>query len=342
MEWKGRVLALGNHLRSSTTFMIASVSGSQVRSFRIPKWFLYSIAAGITAGALCTGLYVFGAIRDSRELHSQILSREAQLREVMEENVRLREERAARDKTIRNLEEKTRQLEEQIGRLEGFAADIQGLLSGTPVSSQLPSRGGLTRGARDGAISSPVSDSPDSPGEQGRSARDGEDLNARLDGLLGRARELESRMASLTRATVAYRENLSRTPAGWPARGRVTSRFGYRRHPISKVDAHHDGIDIAMPEGTPVRATAKGIVEFAGWQSGYGYVVIISHGNGYQTVYGHNSRLVVKPGQHVSEGQVIAYSGSTGTSTGPHLHYEVRKDGRAIDPAPYLRRAGIR
>lgn len=117
-----------------------------------------------------------------------------------------------------------------------------------------------------------------------------------------------------------------------PVPGRITSGFGYRRHPIYKISKLHTGIDFAAPMGTPVRAAAGGVVYFAGWWGGYGNVVIIDHGGGWATVYAHNSRFAVSAGQAVQAGQVVSYSGSTGLSTGPHVHFEVRKNGVPINP----------
>lgn len=116
----------------------------------------------------------------------------------------------------------------------------------------------------------------------------------------------------------------------WPARGRLTSRFGWRRW------RHHDGIDIAAPHGAPVTAARDGVVVFSGWYHAYGKAVIIDHGSGLQTLYGHNSRLLVRSGQRVTKGQLIAHVGSTGRSTGPHLHFEVRINGRPVNPIKYL------
>ncbi|MBC7100009.1 M23 family metallopeptidase, partial [Candidatus Bipolaricaulota bacterium] len=122
----------------------------------------------------------------------------------------------------------------------------------------------------------------------------------------------------------------------WPVRGTISSSFGPRIHPIYGVPSFHTGIDIAVPEGTPVRAAAGGTVTFSGWQEGFGLLVVIDHENGYETYYGHLSRLLVAPGQSVSAGETIALSGNTGLSTGPHLHFEVRYLGTPVDPRPLL------
>jgi murein DD-endopeptidase MepM/ murein hydrolase activator NlpD len=115
--------------------------------------------------------------------------------------------------------------------------------------------------------------------------------------------------------------------------GTITSGFGERC--LDGVCRLHEGLDIAAPEGTPVQAAAAGTVVFAGWQDGYGNIVIIDHGNGLATAYGHQSAIVVTGGA-VAQGQTIGAVGSTGHSTGPHLHFEVRVGGVAVDPLGYL------
>ena len=122
----------------------------------------------------------------------------------------------------------------------------------------------------------------------------------------------------------------------WPVTGRITSRFGSRSSPGGIGSTNHKGIDIAAPRGTPVYAADGGTVTYAGWMSGYGYLVRINHGNGYETYYGHNSSLTVSVGQHVYKGQQIARVGSTGNSTGNHCHFEVRYNGVAKNPLNYL------
>ena len=134
------------------------------------------------------------------------------------------------------------------------------------------------------------------------------------------------------------REQLARstTPSGWPTKGEITSDFGWRIHPIFGYGRFHSGLDIAWDSGTNIIATAAGRVSYSGWMQGYGYAVIIDHGHGIQTLYGHCSALKVNVGQYVNKGQSIAAMGSTGNSTGPHLHYEVRRHGECVNPVAYL------
>ncbi len=126
------------------------------------------------------------------------------------------------------------------------------------------------------------------------------------------------------------------TPDIWPVSGVVSSHFGFRVSPGGIGSTYHEGLDIASSYGNPVYATANGRITQAGWVNGYGYLVEIDHGNGIKTRYGHNSALLVSVGDQVVQGQTISLIGSTGNSTGPHCHYEVRVNGEAVDPTLFL------
>ena len=125
-------------------------------------------------------------------------------------------------------------------------------------------------------------------------------------------------------------------PIGFPSKGRISSGFGHRKDPFHKRMAFHSGIDINSAFGSEVVSTAKGIVEKAGWCDGYGKCVVIKHRDGYKTLYGHLSKVSVKRGQKIESGQLIGKVGSTGRSTGPHLHYEVIKNRKKLNPKKYL------
>jgi len=140
-------------------------------------------------------------------------------------------------------------------------------------------------------------------------------------------------VAVASRGTTSSRSSGSSSGDGliWPLSGRITSRFGLRWGRM------HNGVDIAVPIGTPVKAAADGCVIFAGWRSGYGRLVILDHGAGVHTYYGHNSSFAADIGDAVARGDRIALSGNSGVSTGPHLHFEVRVNGRARNPLDYLK-----
>lgn len=125
-------------------------------------------------------------------------------------------------------------------------------------------------------------------------------------------------------------------PSPWPTHGWISSPFGYRISPFTGRKAFHKGIDIATHFGTPIYAVSQGIVSFSGRKGEYGKLVIIQHAFGFSTLYGHNSINIVKSGDRVECGQLIAYVGNTGRSTAPHLHYEIKRDGRCLNPRKYL------
>lgn len=170
------------------------------------------------------------------------------------------------------------------------------------------------------------------------------DLRERQDQIKQMLRQFEADEASIESQIRAYqRRSGGKSPGrytggrfAYPVNGRMTSNFGMRFHPILRVNRLHAGADFGARTGTPIRAAAAGVVIQATYMRGYGNVVMIDHGGGLSTVYAHCSRIGVSGGQRVSRGQQIANVGSTGLATGPHLHFEVRVNGRPVDPRRYL------
>jgi murein DD-endopeptidase MepM/ murein hydrolase activator NlpD len=153
--------------------------------------------------------------------------------------------------------------------------------------------------------------------------------------------EIEAAMQSVTeiRGYIAEQRDIHlATPIGWPVAGTISSPYGYRNHPVLEERKFHTGVDLSVPSGSGVKATADGIVSFAGWTENSGIVVVVEHGHGFSTAYAHNGKALVRVGQRISRGEVIAKSGSTGVSTGPHVHYEIWKNGRHTDPVGSLAR----
>ena len=162
-------------------------------------------------------------------------------------------------------------------------------------------------------------------------------LNLQVQGAVADSDKLEAKAAAAAEAkreaAIARQRYLDAIPSIWPTDGYISSGFGYRDYPDAEF---HPGLDIVNDYGAPVYATAAGVVEEAGWDGGFGYKIVIDHGNGYQTWYAHNSRMLVSVGDNVRKGEQIAEVGSTGFATGPHCHYQLERWGRPIDPTPFL------
>jgi murein DD-endopeptidase MepM/ murein hydrolase activator NlpD len=180
-----------------------------------------------------------------------------------------------------------------------------------------------------------------SQGGSGGVRNNNDDLNANpyrddIDKMTFRSHRLQSELGVLEEKFVAQSQLLSSTPSIAPVRGILTDGFGGRSDPFTGEPGQHNAVDISSAIGQPVRAPADGIVVKAEWANGYGNVIYISHGYGYSTRYGHLSSFSVKPGSRVKRGDIIGYVGTTGRSTGPHLHYEVRVNNNPVNPLEYI------
>lgn len=172
---------------------------------------------------------------------------------------------------------------------------------------------------------------------QGKFDQDFEEkLSFKLDELYEFASNLELRVNEVYEANEDSLSFWASSPTLWPVKGWLTSGFGYRYSPFGGGVRMHKGIDIAAPYGSEVRAPSDGVVVFAGRKGGYGQAIILDHGYGIQTLFGHNSQIFVHEGDVIQRGQKISAVGSTGASTGPHLHYEIHVDGIPTDPMNYI------
>mgnify|MGYP001617530862 CR=1 FL=1 len=158
----------------------------------------------------------------------------------------------------------------------------------------------------------------------------------RLSLLKAHLADLNLQFLTLSQKAEGYRMRFAATPSIWPLYGQILSDFGFRSHPLSHNFQFHKGVDIPSWTGAPVRATGDGICVMSGWNGGYGLCAVLDHGNGIKTIYGHCSKVLIKVGDVVKKGQKIANVGSSGLSTGPHLHYEIRRWDAAISPREYL------
>jgi len=186
-------------------------------------------------------------------------------------------------------------------------------------------------------IGGPSASAPSRTAEMGVLGRQAESVRFDLDGLIRRANLLANSFADAVDSIGVHKKRMEATPSILPTQGWLTSHYTTSRlHPILNVARPHVGIDVTAPTGTPIEAPAAGTVTYAGEKTGYGKIVIISHGFGVETRFAHASKLLVQEGQRVVRGDQIALVGRSGLATAPHLHYEVHVNGQAVNPLKYV------
>lgn len=260
------------------------------------------------------------------------------------EVLQLRQENQLQKEQLRLLDQKVEVLDKKMKTLDELDQNIRNMIKGTE-SGTLQKADGNTQNKEEKEDPSPKSSNKTFTTTQ---------LSARISSL---DRQAQRRMVSMYTLYNVLREGVgkdirelqsllamegdasdanSHMPSIWPAKGVISSTFGARQDPIYGGGAFHEGLDIANDTGTTIVATAAGTVTYAAYAGGYGNLIEIDHGNGFITKYGHNSALLVQAGMTVKKGQSIALMGSTGKSTGSHVHYEVRVNGVATDPLLFL------
>ncbi len=302
------------------------------KSIRLPARVLKFGIASVAAGAL---LFV-GAFSYSVYSTFANQSGASEIRE-------LRQVNNIQQEQLLQLSKKANALQDEIDQLTQLENDLRRMSGASPMQdSQDDGSGdsGSASGQHDGQ-GGPYPQTPSLDNVSETLDNVEKNIQKRRESLLALQQELKAQQeemglpngaVSLPGSLVGSSVSVT-TPTGWPARGEVSSPYGLRWNGSD----FHPGIDIANDMGTPIVATADGTVVTAGWNSGgYGNMVDIDHGNGIMTRYGHAMQVVVSVGQHVRRGQIIAYMGSTGFSTGPHVHYEVRINGQTVNPISYL------
>jgi murein DD-endopeptidase MepM/ murein hydrolase activator NlpD len=157
-----------------------------------------------------------------------------------------------------------------------------------------------------------------------------------IENLMGELQKTVERVDEIKDYLRIQKDLYLATPKGYPTEGRISSSYGNRESPFSGIRTFHSGVDISASSGTPIRATADGVVSYSGWTQSSGFLVVIEHGCGFSTAYAHNQKNAVKMAQKVRRGDVVGYIGSSGKSTGPHVHYEVWEKGKRINPNKFL------
>ena len=292
------------------TLMIVPHTAKSSRTISVPSWAVRLFMAVITVFLVTTTFVCAYFIKSYQNIKN--------------DNYKLSDKARDYDLIQRELnlyQNKTHILEQKVNSLEDLDKQIRTMLKDEPelkkndnaaVQSRqemlaLASRGGVNR----------------------------DDAAARLRLLEQKIDMQEQSLNELKEALTQREKRLACTPTGFPVSGRITSHFGYRRSPFGRRIEFHDGLDIAANYGSPVKATADGKVVFSGYRAGYGYTVEIDHGYGYRTCYCHNSKNLVKVGEEVRRGQIIAKVGSSGRSTGAHVHYMVYENGVLKNPIEY-------
>jgi len=298
------------------TVLIIPENSSKPRQFHIPAWTVRA-ALAILPVLVLIAITLF---LDYRFVANQVYEN----RELQSENRRLRQ-------SVQLYQSRMEAMESSLDRIENFSARLK-MITNLMDKDQLSQR--LELPLPDAATNLSFS----SRSEEASSADPASKKEDRsFDKLSLKALTLEQNLHDLYELLSDQKSFLNALPTKKPAEGYFTSGFGVRISPLGEAtEKMHEGLDIANGVGTPIKAPARGTVLFAGKKSGYGQIVILDHGYGLETWYGHTSRMLVRPGMKVKRGQLIALIGNSGHSTGSHLHYEVRVHGIPVDPLAYI------
>lgn len=283
-----------------STIIFVPHARAKFRKLKVSHRVLYSIASLLTSSLCLSTFFSFQYFTSLSQGH--------ELNRLQRENKDLQTANEQFSKSVETLRTQLNSVEEKTRKL-AIVAGINTLDEGA--------RGGVggVRQSQD-AVQSPYRDD--------------------VDKMHFRSTSLDYDLSRLEQKFIQQNHVLSSTPSIAPVRGILTDGFGGRSDPFTGEAANHGAIDISSRTGQPVRSPADGIVVKAEWANGYGNVIFVSHGYGYATRYAHLSGFKVKPGQRIKRGEVLGFVGSTGRSTGPHLHYEVRLNGQAVNPLAYI------
>ena len=294
------------HEAGKLTVVVIPGHGGSMFQWRLSVWSL-GLAALVLGGMLLAAALVLG--RDLKQRHD--LARASEMRDA---NIRVAQDLSrGREALLR-----VAKLETELRRMLKFKTEralLKGSAVGGPTEEDVQKLAELLQDAPEEAV---------------------RDVEHSMVDLMQSAREREKKFDEIRRYVRKRSTLLASRPTVWPVRGWISSGFGDRSNPVSGKFLLHTGVDIANDSGTPIRVTADGTVAFAGWEGGYGKLVVVNHGNGYATYYGHLSEIKAAIGKHVKRGDVLGLMGATGNTTGPHLHYEVRVFGAAVNPAKFL------
>ena len=303
--------SLGAKLKTKCSILVVPSDGGRHRQFEVSPRLILS-GAGVIVVLLVAAFFVFSGGAHRMEA-----------RQLATKNQAMAEELAGIRQQVANLE----------GAVEGLAeqnAQARALAGLESIDAEVLQAG----------VGGPGTSTPRSHPLWGLDSLYSKDAFATsfdLTALQRRVQLLGTSLAEAADSLSRHQDWLESLPSILPARGYISSRFSSARmHPVHHLPLPHEGMDIAAPAGSPIVATAKGKVTYTGRRNGYGLTVLIQHGFEYETLYGHASQILVRNGQEVERGEVIALVGRTGITTAPHVHYEVRQNGRPIDPHRFV------
>lgn len=309
-------------MKNKYTLIIIPPDHGKARQFQISQQRKKALLSGI--GALC--LFIISLFSYNIYLNHQLLSQNDQLALIEE----LKAQNQAKDREIARLQEEAQQVALDISNIQELELKLMAILN--LDEGDLPA---VTQ------TSSPEKEASLQAAFAGPSRGGGTSslppFILQNSGEIARERQL---LEEYYKIALENQETIARTPSIYPIKGevKISSGFGRRKNPFGGYsNEFHNGVDFPCNYGTEIYATAKGVVTFSGYNSVYGRTIEIDHGNGIETIYAHNSRLLVKVGDQIEKGQLIAYSGNSGRSTGAHLHYGVRVNGKTVDPLKYIK-----
>lgn len=305
-------------------FFYIPENGSSIKSIRIPIW-------GPKVLILLLGALIIYSSFSAYALNNIYNKYEASLKNIEELTKINNRQKIEIENLNLNAAKIQDQLEENIAALEEVKAAV-GLKSKTSEKTE------------EAKTSNNISHNSLNNTYSSNTTKNNYDLSSEISdlktSLISLSKQTLSQKSEIDESIVSVSDRLDylrHVPSIAPVNAKITATYGYRKNPFtSRGSEFHEGVDFGAPYGTDVVATADGTVSFAGYKSGYGKMVVISHGYGFTTCYAHNSAILVKEGDKVKRGQVISRVGNTGRSTGPHLHYEVKLNGKNVDPEKYF------
>ena len=302
------------------TLMLVPEKTAKVRKWIIPSWIMRTTVISVFFLAVVAAIMLLD--------YAYVMRRIDENKDLKLENRRLRQQ-------VQIFQNRMSAIESTMERVQTFTNRLKVITNIEDKGTLLQT---LNQELPDAAtnIGTQLASADEKDPESVRLKRDQVELDQRVWTVGHEALNTEQQLQDLYELLFDQRVFLLALPTRRPSFGYFTSGFGIRRSPYGGVEKMHEGLDIANHYGTPILSTANGVVSFSGAKPGYGRTVIIDHGFGLETWYGHSAQLLVQSGQKVRRGQKIALMGSTGRSTGPHVHYEVRVHGTPVDPLSYL------